>query len=53
MTSRTSPGASSPSAQGRLEHAPRTVTGTKSRGVGIIRVVLSVCDGPTLAIVMR
>jgi hypothetical protein len=39
--------------QGRLEHAPRTVTGGKPVGVGTIRVVLSVCDGPALAIVMK
>ena len=52
MTSRDSPGASAPSVQGRLEHAPRTVTGKKPGGVGTISVVLCVCDGPALAIVM-
>ena len=52
MTSCDSPGANAPTAQGRAEHAPRTVTGEKPGGVGTIRVVPWVCDGPALTIVM-
>jgi hypothetical protein len=51
MTSRASP-AQALQAQGRLEHAPRTVNGTEALGAGMSRVVLAVRDGPTLAIMM-
>ena len=53
MTWRDSLGASAPTVHGRLEHAPRTATGRKPGGVGIIRVVVVVRDGPTLATMMR